>query len=286
MRGKYPVSAICRNLDMAPSSYYYEPVPATAVGDDQELRAAIRRIAGKYPTYGSRRIAWQLALAPYFITAGRHRVRKLMAEMGLRIKRRLRSTTNSKHGLPLYPNLVKGLTATRPDQIWVADITHIGLPGAQAYLAIVMDIFTRQIRGWRLSKTSGQTLTEGALNMAVRAHRRVPEIHHSDRGGQYAAKAYTQQLLAAGTRISMTAAGKPSENGYAERVIRTIKEEEVYLSDYQSLEEAREQLGHFIDQVYAHERIHSALGYATPAEHEAGWRENTPLGSGILCPVL
>ena len=284
MRGKYPVSALCRNLDLAPSSYYYEP--AAAVGDDRELRAAIRRIAGKYPTYGSRRIAWQLALAPYFITAGRHRVRKLMAEMGLRIKRRLRSTTNSKHGLPLYPNLVKGLTATRPDQIWVADITHIGLPGAQAYLAIVMDIFTRQIRGWRLSKTSGQTLSLGALNMAVRAHRRVPEIHHSDRGGQYAAKAYTQLLRSAGTRISMTAAGKPSENGYAERVIRTIKEEEVYLSDYQSLEEARRQIGHFIDQVYAHERIHSALGYATPAEHEAGWRENTPLGSGILCPVL
>ena len=219
------MSLMCRNLGLSRSSYYYRPAP---VASDEPLRQAIRQIVGKRPTYGSRRIFRQLALAPYGLKAGRHRVRHLMTEMNLQGKpKRSRGTTDSKHGLRLFPNLVKGMKATRPNDLWVSDITYIALPSGQAYLAIIMDVFTRNIRGWRLSHSLGQTLTEGALKRALRTHP-APAIHHSDRGGQYAAKAYVQLLHSAGTRISMAGKGKPSENGYAERVIRTIKEEEVF----------------------------------------------------------
>jgi len=149
-----------------------------------------------------------------------------------------------------------------------------------------MDVFTRSIRGWHLSWSSGQDLTLAALRKALE-HHPAPEIHHSDQGGQYAAKDYIKLLRDRGTQISMAAKGKPSENGYAERLIRTIKEEEVDRSDYQSMAEAREQLGHFIDVVYQQERIHSAKGYQTPAEFEAAWLQRNSLKFlEILCPII
>ena len=208
---------------------------------------------------------------PYPLRVGRNRVRRLMAEMNLLRKiRRGRSTTNSRHGYRRYPNLIKGKTASRPNEIWAADITYIRLRSRDVYLAIVMDVFTRAIRGWHVSWAAGQDLTLAALHKALRQHP-APYIHHSAQGRQYAAQAYVQQLQAAGTQISMAAAGKPSENGFVERVIRTIKAEEVYLSEYQTLADARQQLGHFIDKVYGRERIHSALGYQTQDRFEAQW---------------
>ena len=211
---------------------------------------------------------------------GRNRVRELMAEMNLLVKvKRGRGTTNSKHGHRRYPNLVKGRQAARPNEIWTSDITCIRVGARDLYLAIVMDVFTRAIQGWQISRSQGQGLTLGALHMALDKHG-APEIHHSDQGGQYAAKAYVAVLENAGAKISMAAAGRPSENGHVERVIRTIKEEEVYLSEYRSLAEARAQIGHFINVVYRRERIHSALGYQTPARFEAEWRQqNTPYES-------
>ena len=170
--------------------------------------------------------------------------------------------------------------------IWVANITYLRLRSNFIYLAVAMDVFTRLVRGWHLCWSSGQGLTLAALHKALQDHP-APEIHHSDQGAQYAAKDYVNVLRDAGTQISMAAAGEPSENGYAERLIRTIKEEEVYLSDYQCLEEARQQLGHFINVVYHRERLHSALDYQTPAEFEAQWlQRNPPKSSGKMCPVL
>ena len=267
------MSTCCEFFNLARSSYYRQPAEKAP---DDELRSAIKAIAGQFPTYGSRRITVQLALPPYLMRVGRNRVRQLMAEMNLlRKPKRSRSPTHGEPGQGTYSNLVKGVKAERPEHIWVADITYIRLRRGQAFLAIVMDVFTRVIRGWRLSRSAGDGLTIGALQMAMR-EQGAPAIHHSDRGGQYASKRYVAILEGAGTQISMAAAGKPSENGFAERVIRTIKEEEVYLSDYETLEEARAQLGHFIDEVYRHKRIHSALGYQTPAGSEAEWRANTP----------
>ena len=127
-----------------------------------------------------------------------------------------------------------------------------------------MDVFTRIIKAWKLSQHLNQSLTLKPLEEAL--HHSVPEIHHSDQGVQYLSKAYIATLEAHGVEISVAHRGRPWENGYAERLIRTLKEEEVDLNEYQSITEARDRIGHFITQVYHQKRPHSALGYLTPVE--------------------
>jgi putative transposase len=131
------------------------------------------------------------------------------------------------------------------------------------------------IHGWHLSRHLDQSLTLTALRLALAQHR--PEIHHSDQGVQYAATAYIHTLQALGVQISMAAVGEPTENGYAERLMRTIKDEEVTLHDYADFHEAYQYLGRFLDDVYQHKRLHSALGYLTPAEFETRWLEQNPM---------
>ena len=266
----------CEILGLSRSSYYRKATANGRYVGDEALRRGIKAIVDKLPIYGSRRVRAQLALAPYEMRVGRNRVRRTMAEMGLQVRtKRSRSRSAGKSGACPYTNLVKGKQATRPDEIWVADITQIKVGSKQAHIAIVLDTFTRRICGWQLSRSAGQQLTLDALQKALCRYG-PPEIHHSDRGGQYMAKDYVQAVQAAGARITVTGAGKPSENGYAERMMRTIKEEEVKRSDYRTLEEARRELGHFIDEFYARERLHAALDYRTPAGFEAEWRQNTP----------
>jgi transposase InsO family protein len=205
------------------------------------------------------------------MTVNRKRVQRLMRELGLQQpqKRRKFRTTDSQHPYPRYPNLVQDLEVTFPEHVWASDITYVRLQGEFVFLAVVMDVFTRSIRGWELSRSLDQHLTLNALRRALADH--VPLIHHSDQGVQYAATAYTDLLTEHGVQISNATVGKAEENGYAERLIRTIKEEEVDLSEYQNFTDAYAQLGHFIEQVYQHKRIHSALGYLTPAEFETAW---------------
>jgi transposase InsO family protein len=200
------------------------------------------------------------------------RVRRLMAEMGPQGKApvRRRRTTDSRHGFPRYPNLVEGLEVTRPDHVWVADITSVRLREEFVYLAVLMDVFTRRVRGWELGRSLDQGLTPAALRRAMRRGRR-PVVHHPDQGVQYAATAYTDLLASGGVAISMAAVGKPEENGYAERQMRTIREEEIDPSEYRGLADAYGQLGRVLDDVYNRKRIHSALGYLTPAEFEQRW---------------
>jgi transposase InsO family protein len=271
----YPITVLCQVLDLSRSTQYYQPV----VRNEAELRQALEATAQAFPTYGSRRLTQQVRRAPYRVVAGRPRVRRLMGELGLkrRPKPRICRTTNSQHAFGRYPNLVAERVAAVPDEIWVSDITYIRLHREFIYLAVVMDVFTRTIRGWNLGRSLGQELTLVALERALRHQR--PQIHHSDQGIQYAAPAYIQTLQQAGVVISMAAVGEPRENGYAERLIRTIKEEEVALADYEDFEDALRQLGHFIDDVYRTKRIHSALGYLTPAEFEAAWQQEHGRGT-------
>ena len=148
-------------------------------------------------------------------------------------------------------------------------LTYIRLREEFVYLAVLMDVFTRCIRGWHLGRSLDQSLTLQALERALAAH--TPEIHHSDQGVQYAASAYTTRLQQAGAQISMAEVGAAWQNGYAERLMRTIKEEEVDLSEYEDYTDATRQLGRFLDEVYMHKRIHSSLGYLTPVEFEQQW---------------
>lgn len=265
LAGAYPVRVVCQVLAVAPSSFYYRSSPA----DDSALETAIAELAGQWPTYGYRRITAELRRAGW--TVNHKRVARLMAAMGLKVRRRRGEprTTDSSHGRPRYPNLVRDLAVVRPDQVWVADITYIRLQRGFVYLAVVMDVFTRAIRGWALQRDLDRGLTMAALTRALRGSQ--PEIHHSDQGVQYAATEYVALLHAAQVAVSMADVGAAWQNGYAERLMRTIKEEEVYLSDYVDYHDALRQLGRFLDDVYMHKRIHSALGYLTPTEFESQW---------------
>jgi putative transposase len=186
------------------------------------------------------------------------------------VRRKGYRTTNSDHAYPRYGNLVKELEVTHPEQVWVSDVTYIRLGQGFVFLAIVMDVFTRAIRGWHLSTAIDTELTLVALRMGLAD--RVPLIHHSDQGMNYAAHAYIDELRKYQIQISMAAVGKAEENGYAERFMRTIKEEEVDLSDYRDFADAQKQIGQFIEDVNNQKRIHSSLGYLTPTEFEAVWR--------------
>jgi len=265
LRGGYSDRLLCEALDVHRSSLYHEPRP----GEDRPLRESLIALAGQWPTYGYRRLTAMLGRQGLEVNA--KRVRRLMGELGLSGEpppRRPR-TTDSVHSFPRFPNLVESLEVVRPDQVWVSDITYIRLKKEFIYLAVLMDVFTRSIRGWNLGRSLEGELTLVALRRAMGSVR--PEIHHSDQGVQYAATAYVEELTAAGASISMAAVGEPRENGYAERLMRTIKEEEVDLTEYEGFGDALSQLGRFLDEVYNRKRIHSSLGYLTPSEFEQQW---------------
>jgi transposase InsO family protein len=264
----YPIRRICRLLDFPRSLLYHSP--AAPAADEAALRAALLRLAGEWPTYGYRRLTAMLQRQGW--TVNHKRVRRLMAVLGIlgRPPVRRTRTTNSNHDFPRYPNLVEHLQVVRPDQVWVADITYIRLQCDFVYLAVIMDVFTRSIRGWQLARSLDQQLTLHALEQALRQH--TPEIHHSDQGVQYAATDYIRRLQSCAAAISMAAIGEPRENGYAERLMRTIKEEEVALTEYVDFADAYRQIGRFLEAVYNRKRIHSALGYLTPAEFEQHWQ--------------
>jgi putative transposase len=199
------------------------------------------------------------------------RAQKSIPQIEYECWRRVRTnSTNSNHAFPRHPNLVANLEISRPDQVWVADITYIRLSRGFIHLAVLMDVFTRAIRGWHLGRSLEQGLTLAALERALLLA--TPAIYHSDQGVQYAA-AYVDRLRHKGVTLSMAAVGEPRENGFAERLMRTIKEEEVDLSEYRDFADAERNLGRFLDDVYNRKRIHSSLGYLTPREFENHWRQ-------------
>lgn len=264
----YPLRVACDLVELSPSSYYY----VSQTIDDMQLQGDLEAVLGAFPRYGTRRATHQLRRPPYGYQVNRKRVQRLMRQKGWLqpVKRSKYRTTNSEHPYPRYTNLVEDLWIMRPDQVWVADITYIRLREGFIFLAVVMDVFTRAIRGWSLSRSLDVTLSLRALEMGLAE--RVPEIHHSDQGVQYAASEYVKVLKSNQVQISMAAVGEPEENGYAERLMRTIKEEEVDLSEYRNFADAQSQIGRFLMDVYNHKRIHSSLGYLTPVEFEFAYR--------------
>jgi putative transposase len=264
---KIPVQRLCKVLGLRRSTKYYRARSAA----EETLQAQIRSVTGTFPTYGVRRVTAQLR-RDYKIKINHKRVARVMRSMGIcgKSKRKKRKTTQSRHEFPRYPNLLKDLVIARPDQVWVCDITYIHLAHEDVYLAVIMDLYTRSIRGWHLGRSLEQALTLTALQRALKNG--YPQIHHSDQGVQYASPKYVQVLEAQRVQISMADVGEATQNAHAERLMRTIKEEEVNLSEYRDYHDARKRIGKFLDDVYQHKRIHSALGYLTPAEYEQQWR--------------
>lgn len=265
---EYPIATVCQVLDYSRSQVYYE---RQALADEAEIKGAIQVLAGQHPTYGYRRITVMLKRTGHDIN--HKRVARLMREMGLVSKRpvKRKRTTNSNHEFKRYPNLVMNLVIERPDQVWVGDITYIKLQQEFVYLAVLMDVFTRSIRGWHLARSMDQSLTITALSKGL--EKGYPEIHHSDQGVQYAANEYVKLLQKYKVKISMAEVGQAWQNGYAERLMRTIKEEEVDLSEYRNFTEVYQQIEQFLEDVYMRKRIHSSLGYLTPDEYEREWSE-------------
>ena len=165
-----------------------------------------------------------------------------------------------------WDNRLENLNICRLNQVWVGDITYVRLKEQFIYVSVLMDVLTRIARGRQLSQHLTEPLTLRLLQQAL--SQSVPEIHHNDQGVQYLSNAYISTLIGHGVEISLAHRGRPWENGYAERLIRTLKEEEVHLNEYDDIMDARERIGHFIVQVYNRKRPHSALGYLTPVEFE------------------
>lgn len=256
-----------------PRSTYYEWKRRSAPTDtNQELKQSIHHIALEFPGYGYRRIT--AALHRQNNKVNHKRVLRIMREEHILCKRKSFKphTTNSNHNQPLYPNLTRGLVVTRPNQLWVADITYVGIANSWIYLAAIIEIYSRKCIGWELSRRLDTILALNALEMAIekRTHFGFTElIHHTDRGVQYASNVYTERLKTLGITISMTETGNPRENAYAESFFKTFKVEEVYLKEYNTFEDAFQNIQQFIEDVYNAKRLHSSIGYKPPNEMEA-----------------
>lgn len=261
------VAAACRALCLSRATYYRgrEPDGETSMS----LRDLVQQIALEWPAYGYRRITAELQRRGEQVN--RKRVLRLMREDNLLVlrKRRFVHTTNSDHRLPIYPNLVPDLMITGCDQLWVADITYIRLRREFIYLAVILDAFSRRVIGWALERTLETELALAALRMALAGREPTPEmVHHSDRGVQYASADYTALLKEHSIRVSMSRRGNAYDNAQAESFMKTLKYEEVYLREYETMVEARTSISHFLETVYNQKRLHSALGYMPPVEFE------------------
>jgi len=254
------------------ASYYrFDEDAVPAVDPDMDLRDAIQRIALEWPSYGRRRITHELR--KHGRTVNWKKVYRLMREDNLLCVRRRKFvvTTDSNHGRKVYPNLKPELVLTGVDQLWVADITYIRLQAEFVYLAVVLDAYSRRVIGWALDRTLEDELTLGALRMALSRRVVAPGlVHHSDRGSQYASGDYTELLKENGVQISMSRKANPWDNAACESFMKTLKYEEVHRNEYRDLAEARSQIGTFLEKVYNQKRLHSALGYRSPAEFETG----------------
>ncbi len=243
---------------------------ASVTNHDLELRGQIQSVALEMRSYGYRPITKELHRRGVKINY--KRVLRLLREDNLLCLRRQAfvRTTDSNHTLTVYPNLARGLVLSNINQLWVADITYIRLRREFVYLAVILNAYSRRCIGWALSRHIDTQLALAALRMALQTRTIQPELmHHSDRGVQYAAADYVALLLEHKIQISMSRTGNPYDNAKAERFMRTLKYEEVYMNDYETLAEVLASVQHFIEAVYNRKRLHSAIGYLPPVEFEA-----------------
>ncbi len=260
---------LCRLTGVGRAGFYRWRCQPQDSDPDLDLRDQIQRIALEFPCYGWRRITAELRRRGWMVNF--KRVRRILREDNLLCLRHRKFvvTTDSRHGLPLYPNLARQMVLSGIDQLWVADITYIRLHEEFVYLAVILDAFSRRVIGWALDRTLEDRLTLAALHMALMRRLVQPGlVHHSDRGVQYASKDYTDLLKDHGIQISMSRKGNPYDNATCESFIKTLKYEEVFRNEYRDLPDACARIRSFLEKVYNRKRLHSALGYRPPAEFE------------------
>jgi transposase InsO family protein len=271
-QGEHTIVRLCALAGVSRAGYYRHWAASAPRQAETCARDVIQRVALANRFYGYRRVTFELQRDG--LVVNHKRVLRLMREDNLLCLRKrafVPVTTNSNHGWRVVPNLARGMQLTAIDQLWVADITYIRLQEEFAFLAIVLDAFSRRVIGWALEKHLQASLATAALTMAITARRPQPGslIHHSDRGVQYACNDYTALLAAHDIQASMSRIGNPYDNAKAESFMKTLKCEQVDGSSYRDVDQARCSIGSFIEDVYNHRRLHSALGYRPPAEFEA-----------------
>ena len=272
-KANHTITSLCRVMQVPRSTYYawcgHEP--STRAQEDARLKPLIRSIhLQSRGTYGAFRV--HRALRETGASVGRHRVARLMREEGLRARqrRKFKATTDSAHNHPIADNLLaRDFTAANANTVWVGDITYVWTREGWLYLAVLVDLYSRRVVGWSLGSRMTQDLALNALAMAC-AMRRPPKglLHHTDRGSQYASKAYQAELRKIGARSSMSRKGNCWDNAAAESFFATLKKEAVHGEDFATRDDARLAVLSYITWYNAH-RMHSSIGFVAPKTYEA-----------------
>lgn len=273
-RQVWPVEAMCETFEVSRSGYYdYVKMQLTnATSDDLDLLTRIKAIHAKTgQCYGSRRITRALQAEGFQV--GRYKVRRLMKEAGVSLKRRSTrkpQTTDSRHGYGVAPNILnREFNVTKPNEAWVGDITYLWTQEGWLYLAVLLDLYSRKVVGWSLSSHVDADLVKGALEMAIgRRHPEPALIHHTDRGSQYASHAYRDMLRDHDMVCSMSGKGDCLDNAVAERFFGSLKRERTSQRYYETRQEARDDVIDYIEMFYNSTRLHSYLGYMSPNDYE------------------
>ena len=263
--------ALCAMTGLNRAGFYRSRLPRQGIPMEMELRDEMQKIALESPSYGYRRTTAELQRRHFAVN--HKRVLRMMRQDNLLCVRRRAfvTTTDSRHGLPVYPNLAREMEPTAVNQLWVADITYIRLREEFVYLSVMLDAYSRRVIGWALGRTLEAELAVSALRMALLTRQPAPGlVHHSDRGIQYASHDYTGLLKEHKITISMSRKGNPYDNAACESFVKTLKYDEVYRNEYRDFDDARRSIGQFLDVVYNQHRLHSALGYRTPVDFEKG----------------
>lgn len=265
-------------MKISTSTYYADPKVTRADKEEFEadIRGKIEDIRSSMKGAGYRQLLGQLKRSG--IKIGERKLRRIIKENQLQIrpKKKFIKTTDSDHDCLVHPNLLHEMTIDNINQVWAGDITYIRINNGFVYLAVILDLYSRKVIGWAISKKIDGNLTLDALNMAI-LRRRPPRgvIHHSDRGVQYLCDKYVERLNANGFHISCSRKGNPYDNAWVESFMATMKKNEVHMRNYETILDVIDSLPRFIEEVYNKKRLHSSIGDLPPSEFEDIYKNRT-----------